>query len=120
MQGELGLVGSATRPRYRHPLSEIRLCTKVTHAVRLSLSHAQMDQETLAERIGVSPSYMSLLLNGKRPWQQRQLQMIRTVTGSLATLQFAAMQEGVELYVDDVEVRKAQLRSELAQLERAA
>ena len=119
-QLEMGLLGSTSAPRYQHPASEIRICRDMADAVWLALRHARMTQEALADRIGVSASYMSLLLNGKRPWQQRQLEAIRRVTGSLATLQLSALREGVELYADPVETRKAALKAELAELERAA
>lgn len=119
-QQSMPLLGPTAPPKYQHPAQEIRLCRHMSDAVRLSARHAGLSQEMLADRIGVTASYMSLLLNGKRPWQQRQLEAIRKVTGSLATLQLAALREGVELYVDPVETRKAALRAELAQLENAA
>ncbi|WP_411887378.1 helix-turn-helix domain-containing protein [Hydrocarboniphaga effusa] len=119
-QGEMALMGVVTRPKFKHPDSVIRVLKSMSDAVAVSMSHAQMSQQDLADAIHVSKSYMSRLFGGQRPWQQKHLERVRKATGSLATLQYAAMKEGLEVYVDEVEVRKAQLRAELAHLEKVA
>lgn len=119
-QKEFSLIGPATPGRYEHPDSEVRICRDMSDAVYISMRHAQMTQEVLAERIHVSPGYLSLMLNRKRPWQHKHLQRVRHTTGSMATLQFAAMQEGMDLYVDPVKARLAQLEQEKQELLRRA
>lgn len=119
-QGELSLIGCPTRPKYQHPPQEIAICTSTSDAVALSLRHARMTQEMIADCINVSTGYMSMLMIGKRPWQQKHLELIRHHTGSLATLQLAAMREGVEVYADPVKVRLAQIEQEKQELLRRA
>lgn len=120
MQTELPVMGSVTRPKYQHPPSEIRACKSKAQACRVALLHSGMTQESVAERLHKTAGYMSMLLSGKRDWPDKLLGRFMHVTGSLAPLQWDALQEGVSLYVDEVEQRKAQLRAELSHLERAA
>lgn len=115
-QGELSLLGLASRPPHKHPPSELALCGCMSDAVWLSMRHARLTQELLAESIHVSPAYMSMLLNGKRPWQAKHLERIRQHTKSLATLQYAALREGLDLYVDPLTVREAQAKAELEEI----
>ena len=119
-QGELALLGCSTRPKYPHPTQEIGICASMSDAVALSLRHARMTQEMIADCLNVSAGYLSMLMIGKRPWQQKHLELIRHHTGSLATLQFSAMREGVEVYADPVKVRLAQIEQEREALLRAA
>lgn len=120
MQAEMPLVGSVTRPLHAHPASEVRLCRCMADAVYLSMRHAGMAQDAIADRIHITPSYLSQMMTGRRPWQQPVLHRIRQVTGSLATLQYDAQCEGVLVYADPVETRKAALKAELAELDHAA
>lgn len=117
MQTELRLIGSVTPPKYRHPLPEIRLCTSKIQACRLAMNHAHMTQETTSERIAVSVGYMSMLMNGKRPWSDTLQRRLMKATGSLAPLQWDAMQEGVEVYADPILQREAELLSELQEIQ---
>lgn len=120
MQIDLPLMGSVTRPKHQHSPAEMRCCTSKAMACRLALMHAGMAQDVAAERLCVTPGYMSMLLSGKRHWSDALQRRLMTITGSLAPLQWDALQEGVELYADPVRVREAQLMAELAELRRAA
>ena len=82
--------------------------------------HAGVTQESLAESLGMSAGYLSLLLNGKREWSEKRLRAVSAVTASLAPIQWLCAQFGGEFYADSVEQRKALLRAELDQLEKAA
>lgn len=119
IQSNMPWVGPSSPTRYNHPPQEVRICRSLSDAVYVSMRYAQMTQETLAGRIHVSPAYMSMLLSGKRPWQDKHLTGVRKATGSLATLQYAAMLEGVELYVDEVAVREAQAHAVLRECQEA-
>lgn len=115
-QNELALLGSVIRPKYQHPHAEIRACEKKFHACRIAMTHAAITQEMLAERIGKTPGYVSMLMSGKRDWPDKLLRKLMTVTGSMAPLQWDAMREGVELYADPVRVELAQLEARRAEL----
>ncbi len=120
MQTELGIMGSVTRPKLQHPAAEIRCCKSKAQACRVSLMHSGLTQETVAARLHKTAGYLSMLLSGKRDWPDRLLNKFMHVTGSLAPLQWEALQQGVEIYVDHVAQRKAQLLAELQQLDQAA
>lgn len=120
MQTELPVMGSVTRPKYQHPHPEIRACKSKAQACRVALLHSGMTQESVAERLHKTAGYMSMLLSGKRDWPDKLLGRYMHVTGSLAPLQWDAMQEGVELYADPVKVELAQLEARKAELMRAA
>lgn len=120
MQTELQVMGSVTRPKYQHPHAEIRACKSKAQACRVALLHAGMTQDTAAERLDKTAGYVSMLLSGKRDWPGKLLTKFMNVTGSLAPLQWDAMQEGVELYADPIKVELAQLEARKAELMRAA
>lgn len=120
MQRELPLIGSATRPVHVHPVAEIALCKTLQQAAYIALRHAGLTQEDAADRLAVTGGYMSMLMTGKRKWSEDKIRRLVTITGSLAPLQWLAVQAGVSLYVDPVETRKAQLIAELEHLQRAA
>lgn len=120
MQTELPVMGSITRPKYQHPSTEIRACKSKAEACRVALLHSGMTQETAAGRLHKTPGYLSMLLSGKRDWPDKLLRKFMHVTGSLAPLQWDAMHEGVDLYIDAKRQREAELVAELAELRRAA
>lgn len=117
MQTEMPLLGDTRRPQYTHPIREIAAIGSMSQAVGRALLHAGMTQEELADRIGVSASYMSLMMTGRRNWPESAVRRVVTVTGSLAPVQWLCAQYGGEFYVDPVKSEKAQLRARLAELQ---
>lgn len=120
MQTELSVMGSITRPKYQHPVLEIRACKSKAQACRVALLHSGMTQESVAERLHKTAGYVSMLLSGKRDWPDKLLGKFMHVTGSLAPLQWEAVQQGVDLYVDAKRAREAEILAELEELRRAA
>lgn len=120
MQTELRIMGSATRPKKAHSAAELAVCKTKAHACRLALLHSGLTQETVAERLAVTGGYLSMLLSGKRKWQDDLQHRFMNITGSLAPLQWDANREGVEVYLDAKKIREAELEAELAELRRAA
>ena len=119
-QIEAAIVGSVTRSPILHAPAEMRCCRTKGHACRVALIHSGFSQETVADRMGVTGGYLSLLLSGKRRWTDDMQRRFIRITGSLAPLQWDAEQQGVELYVDPVKQRLAQLEAEKAEILRSA
>lgn len=119
-QQEMRYMGLTAPTPKAHPLTEIGVCKTMAQAIYRAMLHAGMTQETLADRVGVSASYMSLILSGKRKTPEDVIRRVVNVTGSLAPIQWMCAQFGGEFYADPVDVRKAQLLQELQALEKAA
>lgn len=117
MQRELAVLGNVVRELSLHPAAEIASCETLAQAIYRALMHSGLTQETIADRLNVSASYLSLILTGKRSCPARLLLEIVTVTKSAAPLQWMTAQVGASVYLDPVEVRKAELRRELDNLE---
>ena len=121
MQRELAVIGNVVRELVVHPEQEIAACQTLAQAIYRAMMHSGDTQETIAERVGVSASYMSLILTGKRLCPARLVLDVVTATKSAAPLQWMTAQIGADLYLDPVRAEKAQLKARLAQLdERAA
>lgn len=119
MQRELALIGNVVRELITHPASEIAACTSLPDSIRLAMSRAGWSQETLAGKVNVSESYLSLILSADRKCPARLVLDIVVATKSAAPLQWMNSQVGLQVHLDPVEIRKADLRRELAQLEAA-
>lgn len=120
MQTELSLIGSITRDLKLHAPAELRGCKTMGQAGRVSLIHSGHSQEYIAERMGITPGYLSMLLSGKRHWTADVRRRFSRVTGSLATFQWDAMQDGLEVYYDAKQVALAQLEAERQRIMEAA
>ena len=118
VQRELAVMGNVVRELVVHPTVEIAACASLPQAIYRALMHSGCTQEAIAEKVGVSASYMSLILTGKRICPARLLLDIVRVTKSAAPLQWMTAQVGAEVYLDEVEAKRARLRAELAELER--
>ena len=120
MQSEMCLLGSVTRPHKLHDWAELKSCRTKAQVCRVSLIHSGFSQEHVAERMGVTAGYLSLLLSGKRRWTDEVQRRFIAITGSLAPLQWDAEQQGVDLYVDPKRVALAQLEAERQRILEAA
>lgn len=103
-----------------HPEAEIKACETLAQAIYRALMHSGDTQESIAAKVHVSASYLSLILTGKRICPARLVLDVVRVTKSAAPLQWMTAQVGAEVYLDEIEAKRARLRSELAELERRA
>lgn len=99
-----------------HAAAEIAACRSKAQACRIALMHSGLTQEDVAARLPCSNGYLSLLLSGKRRWVDETQQRFEQITRSFAPAQWDARRRGLVLYADPVEIRRAQLTEELAQL----
>lgn len=118
MQREMPLMGDVKRPLHEHPKKEISACGSMAAAIWRALMHAGMTQEEAANRMGMTPGYLSLILNGRRNCPESVIRKIVSITGSLAPVQWLCAQYCGEFYADPVQSERAQLRARLAELER--
>ena len=117
MQRELVVLGNVVREIALHSAAEIAACETLAQAIYRALMHSGDTQESIAAKINVSASYLSLILTGKRLCPARLVLDIVRVTHSAAPLQWMTAQVGAEVYLDEIEVKRARLKRELAELE---
>jgi len=114
----MSLLGDVTRPLKPHSNADMALCRSKSDAAYLSLRACGMDQEHVAERMAMDPGHLSRLIRGNRPWNDAQQERFERITGSLALTQYDCMKRGGVFYVDPLDAREAQLKAELAEIER--
>lgn len=94
-QGQLFLIGDASRGMRVHTAREMSVCKTLAHSVYLALQHAQITQQTAAEAIGVTDGYFSMLMCGKRHWSFHHVRRLMEETKSLAPVQWLNAQYGI-------------------------
>ena len=118
MQREMPIMGIASPPLRQHEASDVTACQSIGGAIERAMVSARMTHEGLSERMGISRGYLSLIISGKRVANVTHVLKAVRVTGSLAPIQWQCVQVGGELYCDPTEQRRAELKAELAELEK--
>lgn len=119
MQQQMPFVGDITRPLKFHPWAELRGCRTKAQACRVSLIHSGFSQDHVADRMGITAGFLSMLLSGKRRWTDEMQRRFVRITGSYAPLQWDAEQEGLELHYDPVKVRRAAAQAVIDECDQA-
>lgn len=115
-QAEMPLLGLVSRPLIEATAQEMACVKCMSDAVDLCLRKARMNYAELAGEIGVSKSYLSMLMNGTRRWQCHHIERVIAATRCLAPHQYSASRLGVDVYVDPVKVELAQAERRVQEL----
>lgn len=121
-QRPLQILAAAPPPAAMQTLAANVLASADFSAVlQFAAQHSGMDDLQIADRIAISPGYMSRFLRSvAQQWAKRLIAFMRA-THSLAPLQWMAEQMGCELVVRDTRAAEvAALKARLAEIERAA
>lgn len=112
MQSQLALLGCVTRPVTLLPASQMEPIRTLGDAARVALQVSHRTQDELAEHLHKSKGYISLLLSDQRDWPAKLLEKLVHFTGCASVMQFQARRFGLELYADEVRIRKAALKAQ--------
>lgn len=98
----------------------ISKCRNRLDAIRLCVQLSGFSNEHLADSLNIDPGHWSRIMQGRANFPDAKSVELMTLCGNVAPMQYESFALGFHLSVDSVEARKAELRAELAELEKAA
>lgn len=75
----------------------VRMCDTELDAIKVALLMSRKEQKTIAELMGISEAYLSLIKTGGRPLTKRLLPLFCSATGWDVVRQYRAMQAGIRI-----------------------
>jgi hypothetical protein len=102
---------SACKPPKRAPDDMLARITSEAQAVKVSIGSSRLKQAYIAAELKVSPSYLSLIRNGKRPVPEHLVQPFCYLVGSLLLQQYREFRAALRAVrgqgADDLDARLA-------------
>lgn len=95
-------------------------CESMLDAIHLCIYLSRLPHEVICKRLGIDKGHWSRMLQSQAHFPPNKLQSLMELCGNYAPLQWMASACGFELFKDAKQARVAELRAELAKLERAA
>ena len=92
------------------------LCPSIGSAIERAMIEARMTHETLADRMGVSRGYLSLIISGKRKASVTHVLRAVHKTGSLVPIQWICKQVGGDLDWDELDSEEQEAERHLAEV----
>lgn len=118
-QKSLPLLSTATAPESVEP-SIVSRCDSMLDAIHLCIYLSRLPHEAICSRLNIDKGHWSRMLQGQAHFPPNKLIPLMELAGNYAPLQWMASACGFELFKDAKQARVAELRAELAKLERAA
>lgn len=95
-------------------------CDSMLDAIHLCIYLSRLPHEAICSRLQIDKGHWSRMLQGQAHFPPNKLISLMELCGNYAPLQWMASACGFELFKDAKQARVAELRAELAKLERAA
>lgn len=118
-QREMRFLGGSRKPDY----VEIKLlaqCETLLQAIHLCIHLSRLPHYAVAEKLGVDRGHWTRMMQGQAHFPTNKIASLMQVCGNYAPLQWLAKATGQEIAVDQRELRRQQLRRELAELDAQA
>ena len=119
MQREMPWIQAVQEPELVDP-ALVKRCKKFSEAVALSIHLSGYSQETIAERIGISPAQFSRLKNRRRGVSDDVMDNLARATGNYVVSQYIAQRDGFILVRPAKSERIKELEAEIERLRGAA
>ena len=116
VQREIRLLGEVRRPDYVE-LKLLAQCENFLHAIHLCIHLSKLPHYAIAEKLGVDRGHWTRMMQGQAHFPTNKIPSLMQLCGNYAPLQWLAKASGQEIAVDQRELRRQQLRRELAELE---
>jgi hypothetical protein len=118
-QREMRLLGETRKPDYVE-LKLLAQCESLLQAIHLCIHLSQLPHYVVAEKLGVDRGHWTRMMQGQAHFPTNKIAALMQVCGNYAPLQWLAKATGQEIAVDQRELRRQQLRRELAELDAQA
>lgn len=101
-------------------LAFVEQCESMLDAIHLCIHLSRLPHEAIAQRLGIDKGHWSRMLQSQAHFPPNKLKPLMELCGNYAPLQWLSHACGFELFKDAKQARVAELRAELAKLERTA
>lgn len=96
---------------------QLASCHDLLDAIQLCVHLSRQKHYVIAEKLGIDRGHWTRIFQGQAHFPTRKIGELMKVCGNYAPMQFLARDNGFQLFVDPVEMEKAQLRRRLDELE---
>lgn len=110
------LVGETRRPDYVE-MKLLGQCETLLQAIHLCVHLSRLPHYVVAEKLGVDRGHWTRMMQGQAHFPTNKIAALMQLCGNYAPLQWLAKATGQEIAVDQRELRRQQLRQELAELD---
>lgn len=118
-QREIRLLGEVRSPDYVE-MKLLAQCETLLQAIHLCVQLSRYKHYTVADKLGIDRGHWSRMMQDQAHFPTNKLAALMQLCGNYAPLQWLAKATGQEIAIDQRELRRQQLRRELAELENAA
>lgn len=118
-QREMRLLGETRKPDYVE-LKLLGQCDTLLDAIHLCIQLSRYKHYTICEKLGIDRGHWTRMMQGHAHFPTNKIASLMQLCGNYAPLQWLAKATGQEIAIDQRELRRQQLRRELAELESAA
>jgi hypothetical protein len=115
-QREIRLIGESRKPDYVE-LKLLNQCETLLHAIHLCVHLSSLPHYVIAEKLGVDRGHWTRIMQNQAHFPTNKLASLMQLCGNYAPLQWLAKATGQEIAIDQRELRRQQLRRELAELD---
>lgn len=118
-QTQMRFLGEARRPDY----VEIKLlgqCETLLQAIHLCVQMSKFKHYAVADKLGIDRGHWSRIMQDQAHFPTNKLVDLMNLCGNYAPLQWLTRATGQEIAIDQRELRRQQLRRELAELDAQA
>jgi hypothetical protein len=119
MQREMRMLGEIRKPDYVE-MKLLGQCETLLQAIHLCVHLSRFPHWVVCERLGVDKGHWTRIMQGQAHFPTNKLTTLMETCGNYAPLQWLAKATGQEIAIDQRELRRQQLRQELAELEQQA
>lgn len=113
------LLGETRKPDYVE-LKLLAQCETFLQAIHLCIHLSRLPHYAIAEKLGVDRGHWTRMMQGQAHFPTNKIASLMQLCGNYAPLQWLAKATGQEIAIDQRELRKQQLRRELAELDAQA
>ncbi len=117
-QREMRLLGEMRKPDYVE-LKLLGQCETLLDAIHLCIQLSRYKHYTICEKLGIDRGHWTRMMQGHAHFPTNKIASLMQLCGNYAPLQWLAKATGQEIAIDQRELRRQQLRQELAELEAA-
>jgi transcriptional regulator with XRE-family HTH domain len=118
-QSEMRLLGEARRPDYVE-MKLLAQCETLLQAIHLCVHLSRLPHYAIAEKLGIDRGHWTRIMQGQAHFPTNKIAALMQLCGNYAPLQWLAKATGQEIAIDQRELRRQQLRRELAELDAQA
>lgn len=112
-------LGEVRKPDYVE-MKLLAQCETLLQAIHLCVHLSRLPHYSVAEKLGIDRGHWTRMMQGQAHFATNKMADLMHLCGNYAPLQWLAKATGQEIAIDQRELRRQQLRQELAELDAQA